>query len=540
MEPPGRRPPGSGRLPGRSRRGRHGRCAAAAASGLKVAPQGTGHGAPPLAGRLGDAVLLRTSAMTELRVDAASAYGAGRRRRALGRRRRPGRPRRARRPAHVQPGRRRRRLVARRRAELVRPPARPAVQRDHGRRAGARRRHVRARHRDRRTRDLLWAARGGGGGFGVVTALEFDLLPVRDGVRRDARLGLAHAQRVLTAWGEWAAEAPESVTSVARLFQAPDVDVAARRRPRPAARHASTPSAGGRCRGGCPRCSRRCGRCGPRSTRSTRCPRADVAHLQLDPQEPTAVYANSVLVDGLPDRRGRGAGRDGRPRLGQSDLLFVELRQLGGALSRPAPRGGALDRMDGSFLVLGVGLDVGAGWSAVREDATPGHGRRSQPWATESVVPPRWPTRTSTSGAAGRPRPGSACVGIRAAADPHGLFVPPRAAAKRLIPRSAQVGAQVRLKAPGSTVVASTTTPRPGGTHDHRTRPAPRRRARAVRGAGRPHAPAPSPCPATRRTTPSSRRGTSPSRCGPRPSSPRRPPRTSSRPCASRPGTACA
>ena len=37
----------------------------------RVAPQGTGHGAPPLAGQLGDAVLLRTSAMTELRVDAA-------------------------------------------------------------------------------------------------------------------------------------------------------------------------------------------------------------------------------------------------------------------------------------------------------------------------------------------------------------------------------------------------------------------------------------------------------------------------------------
>ena len=45
---------------------------AAAAAGLRVAPQGTGHGAPPLAGRLGDAVLLRTSAMTGLRVDAAS------------------------------------------------------------------------------------------------------------------------------------------------------------------------------------------------------------------------------------------------------------------------------------------------------------------------------------------------------------------------------------------------------------------------------------------------------------------------------------
>ena len=44
---------------------------AAAAAGLHVAAQGTGHGAPPLEGRLADAVLLRTSAMRELEVDPA-------------------------------------------------------------------------------------------------------------------------------------------------------------------------------------------------------------------------------------------------------------------------------------------------------------------------------------------------------------------------------------------------------------------------------------------------------------------------------------
>ena len=32
---------------------------------------------------------------------------------------------------------------------------------------------------DDQDHDLLWAARGGSGGFGVVTALEFDLLPMR-------------------------------------------------------------------------------------------------------------------------------------------------------------------------------------------------------------------------------------------------------------------------------------------------------------------------------------------------------------------------
>src|SRR3954469_23961522 len=43
---------------------------AASAAGLEVAPQGTGHGAAPLEGRLGDAVLLRTAALGELSIDA--------------------------------------------------------------------------------------------------------------------------------------------------------------------------------------------------------------------------------------------------------------------------------------------------------------------------------------------------------------------------------------------------------------------------------------------------------------------------------------
>src|SRR4051794_16943632 len=51
---------------------------AARAVGLGVAPQGTGHGAAPFEGRLGDAVLLRTSAMTELSIEGTRArIGAG-------------------------------------------------------------------------------------------------------------------------------------------------------------------------------------------------------------------------------------------------------------------------------------------------------------------------------------------------------------------------------------------------------------------------------------------------------------------------------
>ncbi|WP_216215288.1 FAD-binding oxidoreductase [Amycolatopsis aidingensis] len=72
--------------------------------------------------------------------------------------------------------------------------------------------------------DLFWALRGGRGNFGVVTGIEIDLLPV-------ARLyggGLYFAAdlipRVLTAWRELTARAPEELTSSVAIIPFPDLE----------------------------------------------------------------------------------------------------------------------------------------------------------------------------------------------------------------------------------------------------------------------------------------------------------------------------
>lgn len=392
---------------------------AAADAGLRVAPQGTGHGAPALAGHLEDAVLLRTSAMTELRVDA------------------------DRRTARVGAGVLWGDVVERAgRVHLAGlHTSSPGVgvvgsslggglswyARRHGLQCSA----ITAvelvladgsvvRATDDTDTDLLWAARGGGGGFGVVTALEFDLLPVSTVHAGMFAWDWAHARQVLSAWADWAATAPESVTSVARLFQAPDLpwlpDAVRGRQlvvvdavvlpDGPAASEVLAPLRALR----------------PEVDTFEDCPAASVAHLQLDPVAPTAVYANSVLLDRLPDdavdalvaAAGRGSG---------SDLLFVELRQLGGAASRPSERGGALDRVEGSVLALCVGLDQGEGWDAVRADSDRVTDAL-QPWAVGSayllMADPGVDERQGWTSAAWQ-----RLVGIRRSADPHGLFVPP-------------------------------------------------------------------------------------------------------------------
>ena len=69
--------------------------------------------------------------------------------------------------------------------------------------------------------DLFWALRGGGGGFGVVTALEFELLPITTAYAGWLAWDWRDSERVLRRWAAWAADAPERVTTAARILQVP-------------------------------------------------------------------------------------------------------------------------------------------------------------------------------------------------------------------------------------------------------------------------------------------------------------------------------
>jgi FAD/FMN-containing dehydrogenase len=269
--------------------------------------------------------------------------------------------------------------------------------------------------------DLVWAARGGGGGFGVVTALEFDLLPVRTAYAGMLAWDWRQAGRVLEAWGDWCAEAPETATSVARIFQVPDVDwlpTDVRGRQLVMIDTVVTCDLEAATRAIAPLRALR-----PEMDTFAEVPAPDLAHLQLDPQEPTAVYANSVLVHGLPPDAVEALVASAGPDSG-SNMLFVELRQLGGALARPSARAGAMDHLDGAFLVLGVGLDVGTGWHAVREDASRILDSLS-PWTSDASY-----LSMAYEAAARRgwsPEAYERLMRIRRSADPNDVFLAPRA-----------------------------------------------------------------------------------------------------------------
>ena len=392
---------------------------AAAAVGLQVAAQGTGHGAPPLEGRLADAVLVRTSAMTELDVDADRrtvragagvlwgdlADAAGRHGLA------------ARHPSSPDVG-----VVGYSlgggigwyaRALGLQCNAVTAVEL-----VLADGTFVRATADE--DADLFWALRGGSAPLGVVTALEFDAFPLDTVVAGALAWDWTAAERVLPAWVAWCADAPETATTAFRLLDVPAADpVPAELRGRRIAMidGAVLGDDAGAAELLAPLRALR-----PEFDTVARVPAASLVRLHLDPEGPTPAYASSTLVAGLPDAAVAAVIDAVGPGSG-TRLAAAELRQLGGALARPDPAGGALAALDGQFLALGLGLG-GADddeWARQRTDAAR-FLAAVQPWATGRQYLPMLDERTDTRKVF-PPGEHARLSAVRDAADPGQLFL---------------------------------------------------------------------------------------------------------------------
>ena len=70
--------------------------------------------------------------------------------------------------------------------------------------------------------DLFWALRGGGGNFGVVTALEYQLHPVREVLSGMIAFPFEMSKRVLQRFRELTLEASDEMTMISAILPAPD------------------------------------------------------------------------------------------------------------------------------------------------------------------------------------------------------------------------------------------------------------------------------------------------------------------------------
>jgi FAD/FMN-containing dehydrogenase len=325
---------------------------AAAAAGLRIAPQGTGHNAAPL-GDLSDVVLLRTSALTGVHIDATA--------------------RRARAEAGA--------LWM----DVVQPAGAHGLAALHGsspdvgvtgyslgggigwyaRSLGLQTNSVTAvelvtadgslvRADADHEPDLFWALRGGGGNFGVVTALEFKLYPIETAYAGMLVWDWRDADRVLARWAEWAVDAPDAVTTSWRILQLPPLP----QLPEPIRGRQLVVIDGAVLAddAAAERILAPLRALGPEMDTFGRVPTASLIRLHMDPEGPTPAIGRTALLGDLPP-----AGLDALigvagPDSGSSLLVAAELRQLGGALGRPQPGAGAVTTVDGQFLLFACGI----------------------------------------------------------------------------------------------------------------------------------------------------------------------------------------
>jgi FAD/FMN-containing dehydrogenase len=390
---------------------------AAAAAGLRVAPQGTGHNAGPL-GALDGVVLMRTDALTGVTVDPVrqrATVGAG--------------------------------VLW---LEVVEEAARHGVTVLHGsspdvgvvgyslgggmgwyaRALGLQTHAITAAEvvtadgsvldvDDHHRPDLLWALRGGGGNVGIVTRLEFRTFPFTTAFAGMLLWDLTRADEIVRTWARWSATAPDTVTTAMRLLQVPPlpslpdwvcgrqlvvVDGAVLADDEAAAEVLAPLRA-----------------LEPEVDTFARVPTAALVRLHMDPEEPTPALSTTAILDDLPDAAVDALLAAAGPGSG-SALAAVELRQLGGALARPAPVPAALPCLDGAYVLFCGGIPLSPelvaaahqGFDAVRSALAPWTSGRSYLNFVETAGDPSTGFRAADW---------ARLREVRAAVDPDGLFV---------------------------------------------------------------------------------------------------------------------
>jgi len=229
--------------------------------------------------------------------------------------------------------------------------------------------------------DLFWALRGGGGGYAVVTALHVELVPVSEAYAGALLFSPELTEEGIRAYRDWTMDAPEEAGSMVRMLNLPPIpDV-----PEPL-RGKRWLAVSAACIG-----SREEGEQAIAPLREIGEPAVDtfdqipapgLTRIAMDPEPPVPGLGHHGLLTVLPDDAIASFVDAAGPE-SNSPLLLAELRHLGGALRRPPEDHGALDKLDAEFVMLGIGMLMDP---ALREPITSALDRLADavdPWAAE-------------------------------------------------------------------------------------------------------------------------------------------------------------
>jgi FAD/FMN-containing dehydrogenase len=199
--------------------------------------------------------------------------------------------------------------------------------------------------------ELFWALRGGGGNFGVVTAIEFGVLPVRELYAGALFYPLEQTADVLHAWTELLPTLPDELTSWATVLHfppLPEIPEEVRGRSFIVVMAAFLGSqADGR------ELLRPLRELGPEMDSFAMQPPVGLSGLAMDPPDPLPYRTTHALIDELPSAAiEQVAQLSGRG----SALTMVQFRHMGGALARHEPGAGARATLPGEISLFGLGI----------------------------------------------------------------------------------------------------------------------------------------------------------------------------------------
>ncbi|CAN5454300.1 FAD-binding oxidoreductase [soil metagenome] len=204
--------------------------------------------------------------------------------------------------------------------------------------------------------ELFWGLRGSKSTLGIVTAVEVELLPIAEFYGGAIYFDAPDASAVLHAWQSWCADLPESVTTSIALQQLPALpgvppplagkftvavryialgDVAEAERLLAPMRAVATPliDAVGVM------------------------PYAAIGAVHADPPNPMPVHERHALLRELTPQTVDAILAFAGPESGSVQAI-VELRQLGGAMARPAPHRSAFCHREAAFTLATIGALV--------------------------------------------------------------------------------------------------------------------------------------------------------------------------------------
>jgi hypothetical protein len=202
--------------------------------------------------------------------------------------------------------------------------------------------------------DLFWALRGGGGSFGIVTAIEVELFPIREVYAGVLWYPIGRGDEVLHAWRELTqGNPPDELTTVGRFLNLPPIPEI----PEPVRGksfviveviHLGDP-------GQADELIAPLRALGPVNDTVAMISMPALGHLHMDPEQPVPGAGDGLMIADLPSEAldafievaGAGAG---------FPLLSVEMRHLEGELSRARPGNGALASIEARYAMYAVGM----------------------------------------------------------------------------------------------------------------------------------------------------------------------------------------